>query len=87
MIPVFLSQKRCDGHQVASSMGAALTIHNLLDQGKGTYDLFAYAGLPSHWHDSHFEFHGGTNCFKAGLMTADVVTTVSPTYAREICSR
>ena len=31
-----------------------------------------------------FEFFGKLNVFKAGLVTADRVTTVSPTYAREV---
>jgi starch synthase len=36
--------------------------------------------------DCYFEYWGGVNCLKAGLMTSDVVTTVSTTYAQEICS-
>ena len=30
------------------------------------------------------EFYGGLNCLKAGIVFADVITTVSPRYAREI---
>jgi starch synthase len=33
------------------------------------------------------EFHGKLNCLKAGLVYADLLTTVSPTYAREIQTR
>ena len=32
-----------------------------------------------------FEYHGSANCFKAGLLSADRVSTVSRTYAEEIC--
>jgi starch synthase len=86
MIPVFIEQLRSEGNRVAASIGTVLTIHNLLEQGKGPYDLFAATLLPDRWYHRHFEFYGGTNCLKAGLMTADVVTTVSRTYAQEIRS-
>jgi len=62
-----------------------LTIHNLAYQGgfsRGDYDLcnlpLEYFGL------NGVEFWGGLNCLKAGLVYADVLTTVSPRYAREI---
>ncbi len=86
MVPVFLAQLRSVGNDAALAIGTVLTIHNLLEQGKGPYALFASTGLPGHWYHSHFEFFGGSNCYKAGLMTADVVTTVSRTYAKEIQS-
>lgn len=61
------------------------TIHNLAYQG-----LFPYAGAsqlapfipPEHMHS--LEFWGQMSFLKAGLAHADCVTTVSPTYAREI---
>ncbi len=69
-------------------LGAALrvhTIHNLSYQG-----LFPASVLPSlgvSWtHFTHLglEFYGLVNFLKAGLVYADLLTTVSPTYAREI---
>jgi starch synthase len=86
MAPVFIAQLRSEGNHAALTIGTVLTIHNLLEQGKGPYALFASIGLPDHWYHSHFEFFGGSNCYKAGLMTADVVTSVSRTYAQEIRS-
>jgi starch synthase len=60
-----------------------LTIHNLAYQG--TFDGGAYAltNLPRE-HFPAVEFFGQLNCLKAGLEFADVLTTVSPRYAREI---
>ncbi|MHB1353903.1 MAG: glycogen synthase, partial [Thiobacillus sp.] len=43
--------------------------------------------LPAHWwsHEG-VEFHGGFSMLKAGIVYADAVTTLSPTYAEEICT-
>ena len=42
-------------------------------------------GLPG-WlfNSTQLEFHGRLNFLKAGIVFADAVTTVSPTYSREI---
>jgi starch synthase len=67
-------------------MRAVLTIHNLLNQGVGPPGIVAYAGLPPGLFDvDGFEFYGLANTFKAGLLSADSVSTVSSTYAEEIC--
>jgi starch synthase len=43
--------------------------------------------LPSHWWSPEgVEFHGGLSMLKAGIVYADAITTVSPTYAAEICT-
>lgn len=88
MIPVFLAQRRAvsPGGPLAK-VRTLLTIHNLLDQGKGDASLVAYAGLPaSAFHELGFEFYGGANCMKAGILAADAVNTVSRSYANEICA-
>ncbi len=61
------------------------TIHNLAYQG--VYDRTVYDRLglpPQHWHMHALEFYGNFSFLKSGLVFADVLTTVSPTYAREI---
>jgi starch synthase len=61
------------------------TIHNLAYRGLCDYTTYSTLGLPaSTWHHESLEFHGQCALIKAGLVYADRITTVSPTYAREI---
>jgi starch synthase len=62
-----------------------LTLHNLAFQGVFNGDLFSYSNLPfSCFSVETLEYYGNINCLKGGITTADAVTTVSATYAREI---
>ena len=62
-----------------------LTIHNLAYQGVFSRSAYALTNLPSdYFHEDGVEFHGLMNCLKAGICYADLITTVSPRYAREI---
>ncbi len=61
------------------------TIHNLAFQGRFDARLFFESGLPDHfWHMDGCEFWGDFNLLKSGIAYADMVTTVSPSYAEEI---
>ncbi len=61
------------------------TIHNLSYQGLFPYDTFVTLRLPpSLWSPDALEFYGQVSFIKGGLAFADRLTTVSPTYAREI---
>lgn len=61
------------------------TIHNLAYQGQFSRADFDALGLPPDlWHPGAIEFHGGFSFMKTALVYADAITTVSPTYAREI---
>jgi|LGOV01.1.fsa_nt_gb starch synthase len=63
------------------------TIHNLAYGGHFPHELFVGLDLPpSWWHFEQIEFHGGMSMLKAGIVFADHVTTVSPSYAQEICT-
>jgi starch synthase len=63
------------------------TIHNLAYGGHFSHDDFVRLQLPDHWWSPEgVEFHGGFSMLKAGIVYADSVTTVSPTYADEICT-
>ena len=62
-----------------------LTVHNLAFQGRYRSSLFPRLGLPeSAYGLSGLEYHGDVSFLKGGLSYADRITTVSPTYAREI---
>ncbi len=62
------------------------TIHNLAYQGNFGAEVFAALQLPAAlWSADGLEFYGMLNFIKGGIAYADAVTTVSPTYAREIC--
>lgn len=62
-----------------------LTIHNLAYQGDFPAESFALTNLPREFFTIETsEYFGKVNCLKAGIALADVITTVSPRYAREI---
>ncbi len=63
------------------------TIHNMAYGGHFSLHDFNRLALPRHWWSTEgVEFYGGFSMLKAGIVYADEVTTVSPTYAREICT-
>ncbi len=67
--------------------GAAsvVTVHNIAFQGCFGRDSLAGLGLPEHaWRFDGIEYHGTLSFLKAGLQLASQISTVSPTYAREI---
>jgi starch synthase len=64
---------------------SVLTIHNLGFQGLFPAEQFALTGLSSHlFTPAGLEFYGALNLLKGGIVFADLLTTVSPTYSREI---
>jgi starch synthase len=63
------------------------TIHNLAYQGDFPAATFDRLNLPAPlWSPQGLEFYGRLALIKGGLAFADRLTTVSPTYAREICT-
>jgi starch synthase len=69
-------------------MLSLFTIHNLYFQGNFPFDMLeSCVGLPnSYYYDGQLRFKDGISFMKAGIMYADIVTTVSKTYAQEILS-
>lgn len=62
-----------------------LTIHNLAYQGIFPATAFDLTNLPREFFTMDTaEYFAHLNCLKAGIAMADVMTTVSPRYAREI---
>ena len=84
LIPVYLETLYRDAPTYAD-VATVFTVHNLAYQGVFWHydlpmtglgwDLFTPAGI---------EFYGHLSLLKGGLTFADLLTTVSPTYAREI---
>ncbi len=64
-----------------------MTVHNLAFQGIFPATRFPGLGLPPQsFSIAGLEYYGQVSFMKAGLVYADAITTVSPTYAREIQS-
>ncbi len=62
-----------------------LTVHNLAHQGRLPAKLFSDLELPPRWmRPWALEWYGDLCLLKGGLLHADAITTVSPTFAREI---
>jgi starch synthase len=80
---LILHQERTEGW--GSPPPTCLTIHNLAYQGIFPPSDFALTNLPPEFFTiAGVEFYGQLNCLKAGIVFADIITTVSPRYAREI---
>lgn len=71
----------------ATRAGTVFTVHNLAFQGLFPAHDWPLLGLASRlMAPAGLEFHGQLSFMKAGLICADRITTVSPSYAREIAS-
>ncbi len=82
LIPV-LTYYKYGWHDVKT----VLTIHNLAYQG--IFDKYSIERLNLGWdifHMEALEFYDKVNFLKGGIVFSSVITTVSPTYAKEILS-
>jgi starch synthase len=69
----------------AKGVGSVITIHNIAFQGWAPATLLAELRLPGdQFYPGALEYFGGLSSLKAGLVTCDRITTVSPTYAAEL---
>ncbi len=85
LIPVYLKDKFHEG-DFYRDIRSIMTIHNLKFQGvwdmKTVKDI---TGLPAYYFaPDKLEAYGDANYLKGGIVYADMVTTVSRTYAEEI---
>lgn len=84
LAPLYLAQHRLVSPQDKTA-GSVLTIHNLAFQGVFPMDTADLLGVPPQWRGMDgVEFWGQLSMLKAGIQFAAAITTVSPTYAREI---
>ncbi|MCC6524633.1 MAG: glycogen synthase [Polyangiaceae bacterium] len=78
LVPYFLRGK---------GVRRVLTVHNGAFQGVAPRETALELGIDAaDFHPGLGEFYGKLNCLKLGALSADVVTTVSPTYARELAT-
>lgn len=69
---------------VLGQAASVLTIHNIAYQGVYSAADYDYLGLQwDNFTADKFEDHGRLNMLKGGIQYADMVNTVSPTYAME----
>ena len=80
LLPLYLHVFHPDRHEKT-----LLTIHNIAYQGLFSPEILPDIGLPeSVFTQDGLEFYGNVNYLNGGIVWADEVNTVSPTYAREI---
>lgn len=69
----------------AGGVRSVLTIHNIAFQGWAPAGALDSLRLPrDQFHSDALEYYGNLSTLKAGLVTADRITTVSPRYAEEL---
>ena len=72
-------------YRTGARTATLMTIHNVAFQGLFPATTLPVLGLPPEsFAIEGVEFHGKLSCLKAGIHYADRISTVSPTYAREI---
>ena len=83
LIPALARHGHDSGHLAPAA--TVFTIHNLAFQGQFWHYDMEMTGLPwSTFTPEGLEFYGNINLMKAGIVYSDVVSTVSPTYSKQI---
>jgi starch synthase len=78
-----------DPDKKLARLAMVLTVHDLVSQGRAPLEEAPRLGLTKAYlkpGDDGVVLDGQLSLLKAGLLYADAVSTVSPTYAREICT-
>lgn len=84
LVPVYLKASYWED-PVLRRIPSVFTIHNVAYQGRFGLDTLGLLGLPPHLGaDFALEYDGGVSYLKGGTVFAEMVSTVSPTYALEI---
>lgn len=85
LVPVYLKTLAEENEQF-KQISSVFTIHSLANQGEFAKSTFAKTGLPEKLSKDLLS-DGKFNFLKSGINYADVITTVSETYAKEICKQ
>ncbi len=83
LIPLYLKTLYA-GDPLFAPCRTILTLHNMGYQGLFPASDFPLTGLGPDFSSTGLEYYGQMNLLKGGILAADAVTTVSPSYAREI---
>jgi starch synthase len=84
LAPVYLHTESAP-HAAAGVVKSVFTIHNLAYQGRFGPEWLPPLGLPTHLlAPDKLEYWGDISLLKAGVNYADMLTTISPGYAKEI---
>ncbi len=84
LIPLFL-RTHYRQNPFYNRIATVFTIHNLRYQGNFPREVLRLLGLGDEFfHSERLEFFGSVSFMKAGILYADVISTVSRTYAEEI---
>lgn len=84
LVPVLLKHV-CRTQEAYRNTASVFTIHNMGYQGVYGKEKFSDLGIDwGLYYGAGFERNGAINFLQAGISCADMVTTVSPTYAKEI---
>jgi starch synthase len=87
LIPILLKHDPAL-HPFFTGTRVVFTIHNLAYQGVFPREALTELGLPAGLFSmAQLEFYGKINLMKGAIQTADVITTVSPTYREEILTK
>ncbi len=87
LVPAYVEIEERKQSDLFKKVGTVLTIHNLAFQGRFWHWDMALTGLDwKYFNWKQMEFFGDLNLLKTGIVFADMVTTVSPSYAKEICT-
>ncbi|AWI83454.1 starch synthase [Alloyangia pacifica] len=82
-VPLYLRELGAAGR-----VSTLMTIHNIAFQGMAPASRIGTLGLPrTGFHQRGYEFWDSVSALKAGLVYADKLSTVSPTYAAELMTK
>jgi starch synthase len=88
MCAFFLAQEKQRQDGFFQDTKSVFTIHNLAYQGIYDENTLDMLGIDrKYFHMDSLEFYGKINYMKGGIVYSDKITTVSPTYAREISQK
>lgn len=81
LVPLFIKDR-------GLKLKTLFTIHNLAYQGNFESEYLGKLGIdPKYFTIDGVEFYGSLSFMKAGIVFADKISTVSPTYAKEILTK